>query len=68
MMVQVNWFSLVIDILLHSSGFLHNELEKAGVEVRPAGNIEAPDPQQLIDLEVWPLYLIISLLTQFLSC
>ena len=34
------------------SGFLRNELEKASIEIRPAGNIEAPDPQELIDLEV----------------
>ena len=25
--------------------FLLNELEKAGIEPRPAGNVEAPDPQ-----------------------
>lgn len=29
-----------------------NELEKASIEPRPAGNIEAPDPHELIDLEV----------------
>ena len=32
-------------------GFLCNELEKAGIKPRPAGTIEAPDPQELIDLE-----------------
>ena len=32
--------------------FLTNELEKSSIEPRPAGNIEAPDPQELIDLEV----------------
>ncbi|XP_019855469.1 PREDICTED: V-type proton ATPase 116 kDa subunit a-like isoform X2 [Amphimedon queenslandica] len=31
--------------------FLTNELEKANIEPRPAGNIGAPDPQELIDLE-----------------
>ena len=25
--------------------FLLNELEKVGIESRPAGNVEAPDPQ-----------------------
>lgn len=25
--------------------FLNNELEKAGIELRPGGNVEAPDPQ-----------------------
>ena len=34
------------------TGFLKNELEKAGIHPRPAGNIEAPEPQELIDLEV----------------
>ena len=33
--------------------FLSNELEKAEIEPRPAGNIEAPEPQDMIDLEVW---------------
>ena len=32
--------------------FLTNELEKAHIDPRPAGNIGAPDPQELIDLEV----------------
>ena len=32
--------------------FLSNELEKNDIEPRPAGNIEAPDPQDMIDLEV----------------
>ena len=34
------------------TGFLKNELEKADIKPRPAGNIEAPEPQELIDLEV----------------
>ena len=34
------------------SGFLSTELGKAGIEPRPAGNVEAPDPQKMIDLEV----------------
>ena len=34
------------------SGFLSTELTKAGIEPRPAGNVEAPDPQKMIDLEV----------------
>ncbi len=33
-------------------GFLHNELEKVGIEIRQPANIAAPEPQQLIDLEV----------------
>ena len=32
--------------------FLRSQLEKAGIEIRPAGNVEAPDPQNMIDLEV----------------
>ena len=35
-------------------GFLATELRKAGIEPRPAGNVEAPDPQKMIDLEVGP--------------
>lgn len=31
--------------------FLANEVEKAEIEPRPAGNVEAPDPQDMIDLE-----------------
>ena len=34
------------------AGFLSNEVEKAGIDVRSVGNIEAPDPQDMIDLEV----------------
>ena len=34
------------------SGFLVAELSKAGIEPRSAGNVEAPDPQKMIDLEV----------------
>jgi len=32
--------------------FLFNQLEKASIEPRPAGNVEAPDSQDMIDLEV----------------
>lgn len=32
------------------------ELSKAGIEARPAGNVEAPDPQKMIDLEVLHMY------------
>ena len=32
--------------------FLFNQLEKAGIEPRPASNVEAPDSQDMIDLEV----------------
>ena len=39
-------------LLLCVSGFLASELEKSDIHVRPAGNIEAPDPQEMIDLEV----------------
>jgi V-type H+-transporting ATPase subunit a len=31
--------------------FLAAQLDKAGIEARPAGNVEAPDPQTMIDLE-----------------
>ncbi|XP_064397872.1 V-type proton ATPase 116 kDa subunit a 1-like [Halichondria panicea] len=31
--------------------FLNNELEKVGIELRPGGNVEAPEPQAMIDLE-----------------
>ena len=35
-----------------TSGFLDNELEKAHIPVSEPGNVEAPDPQSMIDLEV----------------
>lgn len=41
-----------ISLPLPSSGFLAAELTKAGIEPHPAGNVEAPDPQKMIDLEV----------------
>ena len=28
--------------------FLNNELDKAGIEVRPGGGVEAPNPQGII--------------------
>lgn len=50
------WFSVVhvllVTCLFLLLEFLTNELEKSSIEPRPAGNIEAPDPQELIDLEV----------------
>ena len=30
-----------------------NELQKAKIEPKPGGSVEAPDPSELIDLEVW---------------
>lgn len=30
-----------------------NELQKAKIEPRPGGSVEAPDPSELIDLEVY---------------
>ena len=50
------WFSIctcvVGYVFVSPLEFLTNELEKSSIEPRPAGNIEAPDPQELIDLEV----------------
>ena len=40
------------------SGFLAAELVKAGIEPHPAGNVEAPDPQKMIDLEVCACFLV----------
>ena len=37
-------------------GFLINELEKAKIPSIPSENVEAPDPQQMIDLEVRDLH------------
>ena len=34
------------------TGFLMGEVQNAGLHPRPAESIEAPDPQDLIDLEV----------------
>ena len=49
-----NWSPLVAELalLLPPSGFLAAQLDKAGIEARPAGKVEAPDPQKMIDLEV----------------
>lgn len=38
--------------ILTCIGFLMNELQKAKIEPRPAGAVKAPDPSELIDLEV----------------
>ena len=55
--------------------FLRSQLEKAGIEIRPAGNVEAPDPQNMIDLEVRSVkekgfirYLHIHIYYQLLLC
>ena len=32
--------------------FLRSELEKAGIEVRPAASVEAPDPQSKISVAI----------------
>ena len=34
------------------AGFLMNELQKAKIEPKPGGDVQAPDPSELIDLEV----------------
>ena len=33
------------------AGFLSKELENAGIQPVPAGHVDAPDPQDMIDLE-----------------
>ena len=35
-----------------SAGYLEGELEKLNITIVPGGNVEAPDPQDMIDLEV----------------
>ena len=34
------------------TGYLEEELKKVHIEPVPGGNVEAPDPQDMIDLEV----------------
>lgn len=46
------FWSVIFNSPLLFQGFLTTELDKAGIEPRPAGNVEAPDPQKMIDLEV----------------
>ena len=42
----------LLQVFPFSPGFLAAELSKAGIEPHPAGSVEAPDPQKMIDLEV----------------
>lgn len=35
-----------------SSGYLEEEVKKVNIKLAPGGNVQAPDPQDMIDLEV----------------
>lgn len=37
---------------VHCVGYLEEELKKVNIELVPGGNVGAPDPQDMIDLEV----------------
>ena len=39
-------------IVVFVAGYLEEELKKVNIELAPGGNVEAPDPQDMIDLEV----------------
>ena len=47
--------------------FLRNELEKAGVEVRPSASVEAPDPQSM-KLNEWLLLVALLLVLLLYIC
>ena len=42
---------LLLQLLFVLVGFLSNELERVGLQPTPVGFVDAPDPQDMIDLE-----------------
>ena len=46
-----------------SSGYLEEEVKKVNIKLAPGGNVQAPDPQDMIDLEVMIFIVLVGVAT-----
>lgn len=46
-----------------SSGYLEEEVKKVNIKLAPGGNVLAPDPQDMIDLEVMIFIVLVGVAT-----